>query len=162
MRHTVPAMNDFDFLVGTWDTTHRRLRQRLLGSDDWEVFAGRTVCHRAFDGAANLDEITFPTLGHSGLTVRLYDPRTEQWSIYWSSTTAPGVFDPPVVGRFEPGPDGPRGEFFGDDVHDGTPVRVRFIWSDITDTTARWQQAFSTDGEHWETNWIMDFTRTGR
>jgi hypothetical protein len=61
-----------------------------------------------------------------------------------------------VVGRFSGG----RGEFYGDDTHEGTPIRVRYIWSDITPTSARWEQAFSVDGEKtWETNWIMEFTR---
>jgi hypothetical protein len=37
---------------------------------------------------------------------------------------------------------------------------VRYRWSDISATTARWEQAFSTDkGETWETNWIMRSTR---
>ena len=50
--------------------------------------------------------------------------------------------------------------FYADDQHEGRPVRCRFIWSDISATTARWEQAFSVDGEQtWETNWIMDFTR---
>ncbi len=151
-------MNDFDFLVGTWDTEHRRLRERLAGSDDWEEFTGRSVCYRMFGGAANVDEIAFPTLGHSGMSVRLYDPGTDLWTIRWASTTTPGVLGPPVAGRFTDG----LGEFFGDDEHGGTPVRVRFRWSDITATSARWAQAFSVDGgETWETNWVMDFTRTG-
>ena len=43
---------------------------------------------------------------------------------------------------------------------EGRPIRVRFLWSRITDTSARWEQAFSLDGGgSWETNWIMDFTR---
>ncbi|TLS41103.1 hypothetical protein FE633_38085 [Streptomyces montanus] len=42
----------------------------------------------------------------------------------------------------------------------GKGVRVRFVWSGISDTTARWEQAFSVDGEKtWVTNWFMDFTR---
>jgi len=152
-------MNDFDFLIGTWDSTQRRLRERLVGSDDWEVFPAHAVCYRMFDGAANVDEIMFPTLGHSGMSLRLHDPSVDLWSIYWASTTAPGVLGPPVTGRFTDG----VGEFFGDDHHDGRPVRVRFRWSDITDASARWEQAFSVDQEKsWEVNWIMEFTRTGR
>jgi hypothetical protein len=157
MRHSVPVMNDFDFLVGTWDSTNRKLRKRLVGSDGWEEFPGRVTCHRAFDGAANLDEIVFPTLGHAGMSVRLYDPGTDLWSIYWASSKFPGPLEAPVVGRFVDG----VGEFFNDDVQEGQAVRVRYRWSDITDSTARWAQAFSADGgTTWETNWIMDFIRT--
>jgi hypothetical protein len=149
-------VNDFDFLVGTWDSTQRRLRERLAGSDDWDVFPGRSVAYRMFDGAANVDEITFPTLGQAGMSVRLYEPATDRWTIHWASTATPGVLFPPVHGRFTDG----VGEFFGDDEHAGRPVRVRFRWSGITATNARWEQAFSSDGgETWETNWIMEFTR---
>ena len=52
------------------------------------------------------------------------------------------------------------GTFSADDTDDGRPVRVRFVWSGITETSARWEQAFSTDdGRNWETNWVMDLTR---
>ncbi len=61
-----------------------------------------------------------------------------------------------MVGRF----DGGIGRFFGDDQHEGIPIRVRFVWDEITPTSARWQQAFSIDGgETWETNWVMRFQR---
>ena len=37
-------------------------------------------------------------------------------------------------------------------------VRVRFIWTAVSPTTCRWEQAFSADGERsWETNWTMEF-----
>lgn len=64
---------------------------------------------------------------------------------------------PPVTGQFTGG----TGEFYGDDSHDGTPVRVRFIWSGITAGSAHWEQAFSADGgQIWLTNWHMDLTRS--
>jgi len=149
-------MSDFDFFYGSWDVINRRLAKPLTGSDEWDEFPGKSRCWGLFSGGANVDEIEFETKGWSGLTLRLFDPEREEWTIYWANSRD-GRLQPPVVGRFTDG----RGEFFGDDTHEGTPVRVRYIWSRITPTSARWEQAFSVDGERsWETNWVMDFTRT--
>jgi len=105
-----------------------------------------------FDGGANFDEVDFPTKGFAGLTLRLYDTEREE---YWASRRT-GVLFPPVVGRFTDG----RGEFRGEDGHAGRPVHVRFVWSGITDRTAHWEQAFSTDGgATWLVNWTMSLTR---
>lgn len=146
---------EFDFFTGTWDVANRRLTERLAGCTDWEEFPGVAVGQLAFGGAAHIDEIVFPTKGWAGLTFRLFDPARETWSLYWVSSLD-GQMQPPLVGRFTNG----RGEFFSDDTFGGRPIRVRFIWSDITPTSARWEQAFSADGEQtWETNWFMAFTR---
>ncbi|WP_188195867.1 hypothetical protein [Nonomuraea sp. SYSU D8015] len=149
-------MNDFDFLAGRWNVTNRRLVKPLSGSDEWDEFPGRSVATRHFDGAASFDEITFPTKGSSGLTVRVYNPETRQWSIYWASSTR-GVLDTsPMVGAFE----GERGEFHGEETCEGRRVPCRFVWTVLGPDRARWEQAFSADGgETWETNWIMEFTR---
>jgi hypothetical protein len=64
-------MGDFDFFVGTWDVTNRRLRRRHVGSDDWDVFPGVSVARSFFDGAGSFDEIRFPTRDFAGSTVRL-------------------------------------------------------------------------------------------
>ncbi|MFB4281327.1 MULTISPECIES: hypothetical protein [unclassified Nonomuraea] len=149
-------MNDFDFLAGHWNVTNRRLVKPLSGSDEWDEFPGYSVATRHFGGAASFDEIECPTKGFSGLTVRVYNPQTRQWSIYWASS-ASGVLDTsPMVGAFE----GDRGEFYGQETYEGRPVRCRFVWTVIGDGAARWEQAFSEDdGRTWETNWTMDFTR---
>jgi len=149
--------NDFDFFVGTWTSRQRRLRRVLAGSDDWYEFPGRTRCWALLSGAGNVDEVTFPTQGFSGVTLRLFDPTTREWSLYWASSTT-GLSLPPVVGRF--GPDG-RGVFSCDDVYEGVPIRVNYVWSGITDDSCRWEQEFSADGgATWETNWVAEFTRT--
>jgi hypothetical protein len=45
-------------------------------------------------------------------------------------------------------------------VFEGQPIRVRFLWLEITARSPRWEQAFSPDGgTSWKTNWIMTFTR---
>ncbi|MGW0805046.1 hypothetical protein [Nonomuraea sp. NPDC002799] len=149
-------MNDFDFLSGHWNVVNRRLVKALAGSDEWDEFPGHSVATRHFDGGANFDEITFPTKGFSGLTVRVFNHETSQWAIYWASSTR-GVLDPtPMVGAWTGG----QGEFYGDDHHEGTPVRCRFLWTVAGPDAARWEQAFSTDeGLTWETNWTMDLTR---
>jgi hypothetical protein len=149
--------NNFDFFVGTWTTRQRRLRKILAGSDEWYEFSGTSRCWSVFDGLGNIDEVTFPDQGFSGLTVRLYDPATELWSLYWARSEQ-GLTLPPTVGRFEE--DG-IGRFYDDEEWEGQPIRVRYQWSDITADSCRWAQAFSTDaGETWETNWVGDFSRT--
>jgi hypothetical protein len=150
-----PGSRDFDFLLGSWTVAHRRLRHRLVGSTDWELFEGTAECRSVLGGIGNVDEITLPAHDAVGMTVRLHNLATGDWTLHWASSRT-GTFEPPVVGRF----DGGVGRFYGDDVHDGRPIRVRYLWDGITPTAARWQQAFSVDGERtWETNWQMDFTR---
>lgn len=146
---------DFDFLHGDWEVVNRRLADFLQPASGWKEFTGVSRCWPLFDGAANVDEIDMPYLGSKGLTLRLFDRETELWSLNWSSSRSGKLF-PPVTGRFEGG----RGEFYGDDTHDGKEVRVRFVWSGVSASGARWEQAFSVDdGASWVTNWTMDFTR---
>lgn len=147
--------HDFDFLAGEWEVAHRRRTDFLDPDSDWVEFRGTSWCRPLFDGAANIDEIDLPCLGAKGLTLRLFDVEREEWSLNWSSSRSGRLF-PPVIGRFE----GDRGEFSGDDTHDGKDVRVRFVWADTSPTSAHWEQAFSVDGgETWVTNWTMDFSR---
>lgn len=149
--------NNFDFLVGEWTSKQRRLREVLKGSNDWYEFDGVMRCWSALDGGANIDEVAFPSQGFAGLTVRLYDKERDEWSIFWANSRNGQLSLPPVVGRF--GGDG-RGVFTCEEVYEGTPITTRYMWLDITATTARWEQAFSVDGgETWETNWIAEFTR---
>jgi hypothetical protein len=154
-------MNDFDFYTGVWDVTNRRrtdfLEETCFSEEakEWEEFPAVSRASRHFGGGANFDEIEFPTLGVSGLTLRLHDPERDEWSLYWVSSRD-GLLTPPVVGRFTDG----VGEFYGDDTVRGKEVRVRFVWSGITANSARWEQAFSVDGEKtWITNWIMESAR---
>lgn len=151
-----PRMNDFDFLIGTWDVTNRWRVDFLDADSAWEEFPAVSRVSRHFDGGASFDEIDFPAKGFGGLTLRLFDREREEWSLYWSSRRT-GVLFPPVVGRF----DGGRGVFEGEDAHEGKAVRVRFVWSGTAaGESPRWEQYFSLDeGASWIHNWTMDFTR---
>jgi hypothetical protein len=147
--------HDFDFFHGAWEVRHRRRTDFLEPDSDWEEFGATSRCWPLFDGAANVDEIDMPHLAAKGVTLRLFDCETGQWSLNWASSRS-GTLFPPVFGRFE----GDRGEFYGDDRHDGKDVRVRFVWSGVSEARARWEQAFSVDdGDTWLTNWVMEFTR---
>lgn len=150
---------DFDFFVGSWKVHNRRLRERLKESTSWEEFEGTSVARNVLDGLGNMDEISlYREAGPvSGLTLRLYNPQSHQWSLYWASSID-GSLQTPMIGSFQNG----RGEFYSQELFDGSYIFSRFIWSDITESSCRWEQAFSADGgKTWETNWIMEFTRQG-
>jgi hypothetical protein len=147
----------FDFLYGSWRVDNEFLKSRLTGSTEWERFEARHQCWPILGGIGNVDTFSAHWGGRDfeGSSLRIFNPETGLWSIYWSDNVLCALF-PPVIGRIDAG----GGEFLGEDQHAGQPVKVRFTWSDITPTSILWQQAFSSDdGVTWETNWIMRFTR---
>jgi hypothetical protein len=147
---------DFDNLVGTWDSVQRRLKDYLNGNE-WEEFAGVSNFRLLKDGWAHFDEVEFPSVGTAGLTIRLFDPAREEWSIYWASSRNGQLGLPPVVGKFDP--DG-VGRFYSEEQWEGHDIICRYQWSDITETTARWEQAFSLDGgQTWKPNWTAEFSK---
>jgi hypothetical protein len=152
------SANDFDFFHGRWTVHHRRLKDRLAGCTEWDIFGGSTAVQPLLGGAGNVDDnvIELPGGTYRAATFRAFDPATEQWAIWWLDGRHPHSVDVPMIGCFENG----IGTFFADDTHQGRPIKVRFLWFRITPTSARWEQAFSPDGgKTWETNWVMDFTR---
>ena len=149
--------NDFGFLIGDWDVGHSKLRRRLAGDRTWDEFTGTSKVRPLLGGAANFDDNTLddPAGRYRALTLRLYDVASDTWSIRWIDGRTMRV-EPPMLGRFEEG----IGSFMGEDHLRGRTVRSRFVWSEITDRSARWEQSFSMDGRTgWEVNWIMQFRR---
>lgn len=151
--------SDFDFLVGEWRVHHRRLKGRLADSHDWVEFDGICTMRLLMGGAANVEDhlLNAPGGAYRAVGLRSYDARSGQWAIWWLDGRSPlGPLDEPVKGRFEKG----VGAFFSNEVFQGKPIRVRYLWSHITPNSARWEQAFSPDeGKTWETNWTMEFQR---
>ena len=149
--------DDFDFLAGRWRVAHRRLRRRLVGDTAWEEFGGACECRPLVGGLGNVDDgvLDLPAGRYRAATLRLFDPAADRWSIWWVDGRAMRL-EPPVHGGFAAG----VGTFTGGDVLDGRPILVRFTWSEITGSAARWDQAFSADeGATWEDNWTMRFSR---
>src|SRR5690606_33137452 len=151
---------DFDFCIGTWRTDVRVLSNRLSESAEWLEFAGTSVVRPIWGGRANLVELDVEGPGGRivGLNLRLYDPRSGEWSLHYANARN-GALTPPVTGRFVDG----RGEFFGTETVDGREVLVRFVISPVSSTEWRYEQAFSADGgATWETNWIAIDTLVSR
>jgi hypothetical protein len=148
---------DFDFAIGTWRTQVSRLQRPLTGSRTWVRYEGTSEVHALWDGRANLVEldVSGPAGRIEGVSLRLYNPETGQWSLNYANR-AGGVLTPPVIGAFNDG----RGEFYGQEVVEGRPVFARFVVFDITADSCRFEQAFSPDGGRtWEVNWIATDTR---
>ena len=151
------GQHDFDFEFGSWQTHIKRLLRPLTGSNEWAEYEGLSVVRKVWDGRANLGELDVhnPTSRIQGMSLRLYNPQSRQWSIYWSNSRD-GNLGAPMIGGFKQG----RGEFYDQEMFQGAAIYVRFIFSDLTPTTFRLEQAFSPDGgKTWEPNWIATFTR---
>jgi hypothetical protein len=151
---------DFDFFIGRWDVSHRRLKERLAGCTEWAEFKGTSVVRTVLGGFGNVDDnlLELPGGHYRAVTLRSFDPVRKLWTIWWLDGRYPGTLDTPMVGRFTEG----VGHFYADDEFNGRPIRVRFIWSVPGPDAPRWEQAFSVDGgATWETNWTMDFARRG-
>lgn len=147
-------------MVGTWKATLKRLEKPLTGSTTWVEFEGTQTTRLIWGGRGVMDEFSVrdpkTNAPVEGLTVRLYNPKSRQWSIYWANATSGSFSLPATVGRYTNG----RGEFYDHEEYQGRMIFVRYVWSDITPTSAHFEQSFSEDGgKTWEPNWISDITR---
>ena len=149
--------HDFDFEIGTWKTHVSRLVQPLSGSNTWVEYEGTSVVKKLWEGGANIVmlDVKGPQGRIEGLSLRLYNPESRQWSLNFANR-AIGTLDKPTIGQFKNG----RGEFYSQETFNGRAILVRFVISDITPTSCRFEQAFSDDGGNtWEVNWIATDTR---
>ena len=157
MTATRDGSHDFDFLAGRWYAHSRRLAKAIgCGApDQWEEFDSVHDGVLLPGGFGVADDYRIPSRpDFVGLALQLYDPQTRLWQAYWYRL---GVLTASLVGRFDDG----VGVFEGPDTHEGSPIRTRYTWSQVTAATARWEQAFSTDGgKTWESNWVMTYSRT--
>ncbi|HWV71552.1 MAG TPA: hypothetical protein VN040_07555 [Pseudosphingobacterium sp.] len=147
--------SDFDFLVGKWKMYNRRLNKRLENCKDWTEFISFDENQKILSGTADMDTYStteMPGLEgkhFEGLTLRLFNPQTKLWSLYWVASNV-GALDPPVVGSFENN----VGHFFTKDIINGKKVIVMFRWDARNKERPIWSQAFSLDkGKTWEWNW---------
>jgi hypothetical protein len=151
------GQHDFDFEIGTWKTQLRRLQRPLSGSTNWLEYEGTTVVSKVLDGRANLVElkVSGPAGRLEGLSLRLYNPQSRQWSLNFANVND-GTLVTPSIGEFKNG----RGEFYNQETFNGRTIFVRFVITRISDDQYRFEQSFSNDGgQTWELNWIAIDTR---
>jgi hypothetical protein len=149
--------HDFDFEFGSWRAHLSRLLHPLSGSHAWVQYDGTSVVRKVWNGKANLGEfdVTGPAGRIHGLSLRLYNPQTHKWNVYWSNAKD-GEITTPSVGNFSNG----RGLFVDKETFNGRPILSRFVFSKMKARSFQITQSFSPDnGKTWEPNWIATFTR---
>ncbi|HYD12014.1 MAG TPA: hypothetical protein VEC11_04130 [Allosphingosinicella sp.] len=153
------GQRDFDFEIGRWRTELRYLQNPLSGEPErWVDYRGTSIVTPAMDGDANLVELDVAGAAGRirGLSLRLYNPHTRQWSLNFASKRS-GRLTAPVHGSFDAGG---RGLFYGRDDVDGRVVLVRFVITPEGRDRIRFVQSFSADaGATWQDNWIAVDTR---
>jgi hypothetical protein len=151
------SQNDFDFFTGKWKVHNRKLKIRLGNCNEWHEFEAESEMRKILQGMGNTDNFISNVGGKTfeGMTLRLFNPATRLWSIYWADSNT-GVLDTPVVGSFQEN----TGTFYTRDFWEGIPIIMKFKWDRTHADKPEWSQAFSIDnGQNWEWNWYMYFSR---
>jgi hypothetical protein len=151
------SQSDFDFFPGSWNIINRKLKTRLNNCTEWENFNARQDVNLILNGIGNSDRYYANLNGTNfeGMTLRLFNPKTKLWSIYWADSNE-GKLDLPVTGSFENN----IGKFYAKDAYKGKKVIVMFKWDKTDPAKPVWSQAFSADnGKTWEWNWYMNFEK---
>lgn len=149
--------HDFDFFEGKWQLRNKKLKSRLNNCKEWIEFESTQEMYSILNGIGNIDNFlsTFDGVPFEGMTVRLFNPKTKLWSIYWADSNE-GVLQPPVVGSF----DNNVAHFFTKDIFEGRNIVIVFRWDARDKENPIWSQAFSDDnGTTWEWNWYMYFSK---
>jgi len=118
---------------------------------------GISIVREIWGGRANLLQLEAdgPSGHFEGLSLRLYNPESHQWSLNFSNSSV-GTLAQPTIGSFKDG----RGEFFDQELLNGRAILVRFVISQISANSAHFEQSYSDDGgKTWEINWIATDTR---
>ncbi len=152
------SKTDFDFFIGKWKLQNKVLKKKPDGSMEWTEFEATQEMYTILQGQGNIDNFIAVRNGKpfEGMTLRLFNPKTKLWSIYWSDSNFAILGLPPVVGSFE----NKVGHFFSDDSANGKSLFTVYRWDARDANKPIWSQATSEDkGKTWEWNWYMYMRR---
>ncbi len=153
----ISSKNDFDFFEGKWKLHNKKLTSRLTHCTEWIEFESTQEMYCMLNGLGNIDNFlaTFDGQPFEGMSLRLFNPKTKLWSIYWADSNE-GKLEPPVSGSFENN----IGHFITKHTFNGKNILVTFRWDARNKDKPVWSQAFSDDdGKTWEWNWYMYMER---
>ncbi|MEO7046946.1 MAG: hypothetical protein ABI091_16710 [Ferruginibacter sp.] len=157
--HSIIELKDFDFLIGKWKVLNKRLKERLKNNTEWIEFHAEMETKQFFNGLGLMDEMKSSHFGNEfiGFSIRMVNPQTNIWTIYWADTLSPeNYLKEQVTGGFRNG----IGEFYGKEQYQGKEYKLRFTWKKESANTAKWEQAYFDEKENeWETNWKMEFIK---
>jgi hypothetical protein len=151
------SKHDFDFFQGKWQLHNKKLKTRLNQCTEWVEFESTQEMYKILNGIGNIDNFLAEFDGQSfeGMSLRLFNPKTKLWNIYWADSNT-GVLDPPVVGSFEED----IGYFYTKINFNGKKALMLFRWDVHDKNKPIWSQAYSDDnGKTWEWNWYMYMTK---
>lgn len=150
--------NDFDFLEGKWKVKNRKLKLRLSNSNAWFEFESALNMQKTLNGIGNVENYyaTFDGKPFEGMAIRLFNPATKLWTVYWIDSNGGVMDEHPVTGSFKNG----LGKFYARDIYRDKDIIVLYQWDATNAGQPKWGQAFSEDnGKTWEWNWKMILAR---
>ncbi|MBD8880274.1 hypothetical protein IHE49_07255 [Rhodanobacter sp. 7MK24] len=160
-----PAQGDdqqhaFDFHFGTWKTQIMSRDVTASGIGAWGKFAGTVIDQPLWNGHANVEKIEASGSGghFQGVTLFLYNPKSQQWSERFAGSDD-GTLQDPSYGEFKNG----VGVFHAWTESGGKKVLQRDIWSNITPDSYHYEIAVSLDGgKTWTTDFVAQLTRVNK
>ena len=120
-------IQNFDFLIGKWDVLNKRLKERLNNCVEWVEFSAEMETKPFLNGLGLMDEMKSNHYGENfiGFSIRMVNPKTNIWTIYWADTLSPeNYLKEQVVGKFKNG----IGEFYGKEKYQDKHYNLRFTW----------------------------------
>jgi hypothetical protein len=107
-------VHDFDYFAGAWTTHQRRLKQRGVGSNEWEEFPA-TLCMSLYSAAWPPWTNLLSTKGWSGLTLRTFELAKAPVVHLLGEQCHAESSETPVFGGFQ----GSTVRFYGEDQDNG-------------------------------------------
>ncbi len=128
--------NDFDFLSGKWKVHNRKLKTRLAGNHEWIEFKSELHMRKTLNSFGNVENYyaSFDGKSFEGMAIRLFNPLTKLWTIYWIDSNNCSMDEHPVTGSFE----NRVGKFYTNDMYNGIPIVMLFQWDATNPEHPEW------------------------